>query len=81
MAAQRLYGLIVARQFRFGQCRMNFAVTDMMEQNSRAAFATFQLRDKVVLALFDFRRDRTAAKGADRIRHFPCHNAIAQATS
>ena len=32
---------------------MNFFVTDMMQQNSRAPFATLEFRDKVMLALRD----------------------------
>lgn len=67
MGEERLRRVIVAGQFGLCQGRVDFLVADVMEKNRRAALAAFEFRDQVVQALRDVGRDRTLAKGADRV--------------
>ena len=69
MSAKGLYGVVVARQFRLGQCGVNFAMADVMQKNRRTAFPAFELGDQMVETLRCVRRNRPVTKGADRIGH------------
>ena len=46
---------------------MDLAVTDVMQQHRGPALAAAQLRDKVVAALRNIRRDRPFTQGADGV--------------
>ena len=59
----------VAGKFGFGEGGVDFIVTDLMNKNGRAAFASAQFGREVVLALLGVRRDRAVAEGADGMAH------------
>ena len=61
MCPQSLGRVKIARQFRFGQSRMDFTVADLVQQNGRTSLATFQLGDQVMHALPCFGRDLAVA--------------------
>lgn len=65
MGAQAFGCVVVARQFGFCQRGVDFAVTDMVQQNNRAALAAFEFGDQVMQRLRHIRRDRAQAKRAD----------------
>ena len=66
MAAQRLNGIVAARDVGFAQMGMDGLVTDVMQQNSGAFGAAAQTWHKVVPALRNVRWNRAVAKRADR---------------
>ena len=72
MALQRFYGGKVLGKFGFGEGRMDFVVTDLMQKNGLPAFAAAQLWNEVVEALFGMGRDWPLAQGADRDFHRGC---------
>ena len=67
MRAQGFGRVKVPREFRFGQGRVNLVVANLMNKNGRPALAALEFGDQVMMALFDTRRDRAQAKGADRV--------------
>lgn len=52
MRPQRFGRVVDASQFRFGQCGVDFAVANMVQQHCWPAFAPFELRDQVMHALW-----------------------------
>ena len=69
MCPQSLGRVKIARQFRFGQSRMDFTVADLVQQNGRTSLATFQLGDQMMDTLLCLWRDRPVAKWANWIGH------------
>lgn len=67
MCAQRIGCIEIARQFRLGQGRMDFIVTNLVQQHRRTALAAFQLGNEVVMGLLCMRRNGTPAKRALRV--------------
>ena len=69
MGFERLYCVKVPRQFRLCQRRMDLVVANLMQQDHRSAFPTFQLGHQMVQALLGLRRNRAVTKGANRVIH------------
>jgi len=69
VGAKRLWRGVVAGEVGLGQCRVDFVVTDLMQQHRWSALAPAELRNEVVEALLGVRRNGPVAKGADRIAH------------
>lgn len=69
MRPERLYRVKVARQLCFCEGRVNFAVTDLMEQNHRPVLPAFQLWNQVVQALFRLGWNGASAQRANRVFH------------
>ena len=67
MAAQRLYRVIIARQFSLGQAGVDLVVTDLMQPHHRPALAALEPWHKVMQALLRLRRDRSATERTDWI--------------
>lgn len=67
MGAQRINAVIAARKLGLGQCRVDFIMANLMQQDRRAPFTTAQLGDQVMQALLRLGRDRAVAKGANRV--------------
>lgn len=62
---------IIARQFCFGQGRMNLIMANLVQTHHRATLAALQLGDKVMQALALLRRNGTLAERANgRFRQF-----------
>ena len=66
---ERLYRVILARQFRFRQRRVDLIVANLMQQDHGSAFPTFQLGHQMVQALLGLRRNRAVTKRANRVIH------------
>ncbi len=66
VAAQRLDRIIAAGQFSLGHRRVDFVMTNLMQQNDRPALTTFQLWDQMMQALLGVLWDRAVTQGADR---------------
>ena len=79
MGAQGIDAGKVPGKLRLAQAGVDLAMTDVMQKHGRAALAAFQFRDQVMPALFDGRRDRAVAEGADRIGHGTCSDGSGQA--
>lgn len=84
MAAQRLGRVEAAGKLCFADGGVDFLVADVVHQDDRTLGAALGARDQVMQALRDIRRDRTVAKGAERMIVHPADMGIvprlAQAT-
>lgn len=65
MATQGLWRVIAAGKLGLGQSRVDFFVTNVMKQNRRPAFSSFEFRDQVMMALRDALGNRSQAQGAN----------------
>lgn len=65
--SQRVDCVEVARKLGFGECRVDFPMADVVQQNCWPSLATFQFGDEVVQALLHIRRDRAIAEGTNRV--------------
>ena len=68
MGAQGIDCVELKRQFLFRQGGVDFAVTDMVQQDQRPTLAPTGPGHKVMQALWHPRRDRAQAQGANRVR-------------
>jgi hypothetical protein len=66
--AQRRNGVKAAGEFGFGKSGVDFLVTDMMYQNDRPAFATFQPGHQMMQALRHIGWDGAQTQRSGRIR-------------
>lgn len=64
MTAQGLWRVIVAGELCLAECRMDFLVANVMQQNHGSPLAALQLGDQMMKTLRDIPRNRPPAQGA-----------------
>jgi hypothetical protein len=66
MLAQCFYGCVVAGDLGFCQGSVNLAVADRVQKDGWPALSALEARNKMMPALRNSRRNRSAAERADR---------------